>query len=110
MSNIYHSISKKLAVLNIDYYHYEDVLRCYSLAKLNIEHSKHSDYTDGINTEEFATEVSKYHLLPVDVNHFYEDSTFFLFAETFPRQVWIKIANCFLNTSHPSSLQIGTGL
>ena len=47
MSNIYPSILEKLAALNIDIYHYEDIVRCYALAKLNIEHSKQPDYTDG---------------------------------------------------------------
>ena len=39
MSNIYPSILEKLAARNIDIYHYEDIVRCYALAKLNIEHS-----------------------------------------------------------------------
>ena len=47
MSNIYPSILEKLAALNIDIYHYDDIVRCYALAKLNIEHSKHPDYTAG---------------------------------------------------------------
>ena len=36
MSNIYPSILEKLAALNIDIFHYEDIVRCYALAKLNI--------------------------------------------------------------------------
>ena len=44
MSNICHSILEKLTALNIDIYHYEDIVRCYALAKLNIEHSRKSDY------------------------------------------------------------------
>lgn len=63
MSNIYQSISKKLAVLNIDYYHYEYVLRCYSLAKFNIDHSRCPDYADGIHTAEFDAEASQYQLI-----------------------------------------------
>ena len=46
MSNIYPSILEKFTPLNIDIYHYEDIVRCYALAKLNIEHSKQPDYTD----------------------------------------------------------------
>ena len=45
MSNIYHSILEKLAALNIDIFHYEGIVRCYALAKLNIEHSRKPDYT-----------------------------------------------------------------
>ena len=67
MSNIYPSILEKLAALNIDIYHYEDIVRCYALAKLNIEHSKQPDYTDGIHTTEFSAEISRYQLLPPDV-------------------------------------------
>ena len=63
MSNVYHSISKKLTELNIDIYHYEDIVRCYVLAKLNIKHSKNPDYADGIHTAEFAAEASQY-ILP----------------------------------------------
>ena len=36
MSNIYPSILEKLAALNIDIFHYEDIVCCYVLAKLNI--------------------------------------------------------------------------
>ncbi len=36
MSNICHSILEKLTALNIDIYHYEDIVRCYALAKLNM--------------------------------------------------------------------------
>ena len=45
MSNIYHSILEMLTALNIDIYHYEDLVRCYVLAKLNIERSGKPDYT-----------------------------------------------------------------
>ena len=57
MSNIYPSILEKLAALNIDIYHYEDIVRCYALAKLNIEHSGNPDYTDGIHSMEFDAEA-----------------------------------------------------
>ena len=40
MSNIHHSILEKLIVLSRDIYHYEEIVRCYALAKLNIEHSQ----------------------------------------------------------------------
>ena len=77
MSNIYPSILEKLAALNIDIYHYEDIVRCYVLTKLNIEHSKKPDYTDGIHTAEFDEEVSRYQLLPPDVKPYYDSSAFF---------------------------------
>ena len=77
MSNIHQSILEKLAALNIDIYHYEDVVRGYSLAKLNIEHSKHSDYTDGIHTTEFDAEFSRYQLLPPDAKPYYDSAAFF---------------------------------
>ena len=67
MSNICHSILEKLTALNIDIYHYEDIVRCYALAKLNIEHSGNHDYTDGIHSAEFDTEVARYQLLHPDV-------------------------------------------
>mgnify|MGYP006992102441 CR=1 FL=1 len=67
MSNIHQSILEKLAALNIDIYHYEDIVRCYILAKLNISHSKCTDYTDGIHTAEFDAEVFE---KEIDVNHF----------------------------------------
>ena len=66
MSNIYPAISEKLAELNIDIYHYEDIVRCYILARLNIQHSKQPDFEDGIHSAEFATEVSCYQLQPAD--------------------------------------------
>ena len=77
MSNIYPSISEKLAALNIDIYHYEDVVRCYILAKLNIEHSSKPDYTDGIHTAEFAAKASRYQLLPPDGKPYYDSAAFF---------------------------------
>ncbi len=77
MSNIHHSILEKLTALNIDIYHYEDIVRCCALAKLNIEHSGKPDYTDGIHTAEFDTEVSRYQLLSPDVKPYYDSSAFF---------------------------------
>ena len=68
MSNIHQSILEKLTALNIDIYHYEDIVRCYDLAKLNIEHSQKPDYTDGIHTAEFTAEATRYQLLPSDEN------------------------------------------
>jgi len=40
MSNIHQSILEKLTALNIDIFHYEDIVRCYALAKLNIQTTK----------------------------------------------------------------------
>ena len=77
MSNIYSSILEKLAALNIDIYHYEDIVRCYALAKLNIEHSRTPDYTDGIHSAEFDAEVSRYQLLPSDGKPYYDSAAFF---------------------------------
>ena len=77
MSNICHSILEKLTALNIDIYHYEDIVRCYALAKLNIEHSGNPDYTDGIHSAEFDTEVSRYQLLHPDVQPYYDSTAFF---------------------------------
>ncbi|MBP3477956.1 MAG: hypothetical protein J6K03_00550 [Oscillospiraceae bacterium] len=77
MSNIYPSISEKFTALNIDIFRHEDIARCYALAKLNIEHSRKSDYTDGIHTAEFAAETSRYQLLSPDENHYYDSPAFF---------------------------------
>ena len=77
MSNIYPSISEKLAALNIDIYHYEDIVRCYALAKLNIERSGKPGYTDGIHTTEFAAEASRYQLLSPDETPYYDSPAFF---------------------------------
>ena len=77
MSSIYHSISEKLSALNIDIYHYEDLVRCYALAKLNIEHSQKSDYADGIHSAEFDAEVSWYQLMPPNVKPYYDSAAFF---------------------------------
>ncbi|MBQ6890491.1 MAG: hypothetical protein IJN53_05705, partial [Oscillospiraceae bacterium] len=77
MSNICHSILEKLTALNIDIYHYEDIVRCYALAKLNIEHSGNPDYTDGIHTAEFTAEISRYQLLLPDAEPYYDSPAFF---------------------------------
>ena len=58
MSNIRQSILEKLTELNIDIYHYEEIVRCYNLSKLNIERSRTPDYTDGIHSAEFDAEVA----------------------------------------------------
>ena len=63
MSNICHSILEKLTALNIDIYHYEEIVRCYNLAKLNIERSRTPDYTDGIHSAEFDAEVAHFGFL-----------------------------------------------
>jgi len=77
MSNIYPSILEKFTALNIDIYHYQDVVRCYALAKLNIEHSKKPDYADGIHTTEFAAEVARYQLLPPNGKPYHDSAAFF---------------------------------
>ena len=77
MSNIYPYILEKLVALNIDIYHYEDIVRCYALAKLNIEHSRRPDYADGIHTAEFSADVSRYQLLSPDAEPYYDSSAFF---------------------------------
>ncbi len=77
MSNIYPSILKKIAALNIDIFHYEEIVRCYALAKLNIEHSKRSDYIDGIHTADFVAEASRYQLLSSDATPYYDSPAFF---------------------------------
>ena len=77
MSNIYPSILEKLAALNIDIYHYEDIVRCYALAKLNIEHSGNPDYTDGIHSAAFAAEVARYQLQSSDGKPYYDSAVFF---------------------------------
>ncbi len=83
MSNICHSILEKLTALNIDIYHYEDIVRCYALAKLNIEHSRKPDYTDGIHSAEFGAEVSRYQLLPPDGKPYYDSAAFFALCSEF---------------------------
>ena len=73
----YLSILEKLAALNIDIYHYEDIVRCYALAKLNIEHSGNPDYTDGIHSAAFAAEVARYQLQSSDGKPYYDSAAFF---------------------------------
>lgn len=77
MSNIHQSILEKLTALNIDIYHYEEIVRCYALAKLNIEHSRKPDYTDGIHLAEFDTDVTRYQLLPSYGEPYYDSAAFF---------------------------------
>ena len=77
MSNIYPSILENFTALNIDIFHHEDIVRCYALAKLNIEHSKQPDYTDGIHTADFAAEVTRHQLLAADGKQYYDSPAFF---------------------------------
>ncbi|MBQ8757084.1 MAG: hypothetical protein IJZ48_02430, partial [Oscillospiraceae bacterium] len=77
MSNIYPSILENFTALNIDIFHHEDIVRCYALAKLNIEHSKQPDYTDGIHTADFAAEVTQHQLLAADGKQYYDSPAFF---------------------------------
>lgn len=77
MGNTYHFISEKLAALGIDIYHYDDVVRCYILARLNIQHSSHPEYDDGIYSEEFQDAISRYQLEASDSEPYYHSNTFF---------------------------------
>ena len=77
MSNIYPSILENFTALNIDIFHHEDIVRCYALAKLNIEHSGNPDYTDGIHSAEFDAEIARYQLLPPDGKPYYDSAAFF---------------------------------
>ena len=77
MSNIHQSILEKLTALDRDIYHYEDIVRCYALAKLNIEHSQKPDYADGIHSAEFVAEVARYQLQPSDGKPSYDSAAFF---------------------------------
>lgn len=101
MSNIYPSISKKLAALNIDIFHYEDIVRCYALAKLNIEHSKQPDYTDGIHTKEFAAEVARYQLLPSNGEPYYDSAAFFALCSELVSADMDKDCRLFFETFAP---------
>ena len=78
MSNIHQSIIEKLTALNIDIYHYEEIVRCYALAKLNLEHSGKLDYTDGVHSAEFDAEAGK-DLIAVDLGQLctFDDLSFF---------------------------------
>ena len=107
MSEIHQSILEKLTALNIDIYHYEEIVRCYALAKLNIEHSGKPDYTDGIHTAEFDTEVSRYQLRPLMSPPTMIVLLFSLSATSLSRQAWRKIAGCFLKPSLHSWLLTG---
>ena len=80
MSNIYPSILEKFTALNIDIFRLEDIVRCYALAKLNIEHAQKPDYADGTHTAEFTAEASRYQLLSPDENPYYDSPAFFSFC------------------------------
>jgi len=110
MSNIHHSILEKLVALNIDIYHYEDIVRCYALAKLNIEHSRRPDYADGIHTAEFDAEIARYQLLPPDGKPYYDSPAFFSFCNELVSTGMDKDCRQFLKPSLPSWLQTGIGL
>ena len=101
MSNIYPSILEKFTALNIDIYHYEDIVRCYALAKLNIEHSRKSDYVDGIHTADFAAEVSRYQLLPSDENPYYDSPAFFSLCSALVSAGMDKDCRLFFETFAP---------
>ena len=101
MSNIYPSILEKLAALNIDIYHYEEIVRCYALAKLNIEHSRTPDYTDGIHSAEFDTEVSRYQLLPPDEKPYYDNTAFFALCSELVSAGTDKNCRLFFETFAP---------
>ena len=101
MSNIYSSISEKLVALNIDIYHYEDVVRCYALAKLNIEHSKQPDYADGIHTADFAAEASRYQLLSPNENPYYDSPAFFSLCSALVSAGMDKDCRLFFETFAP---------
>ena len=101
MSNIYPSILKKIAALNIDIFHYEEIVRCYALAKLNIEHSSKPDYTDGIHTTEFAAEISRYQLLPSDENPYYDSPAFFSLCSALVSAGMDKDCRLFFETFAP---------
>ncbi len=77
MSNIHQSILEKLIALNIDIYHYDDIVRHYALAKLNIKHSRKPDYADGVHSAEFDTEVARYQLLPPNGKPYNDSAAFF---------------------------------
>ncbi len=110
MSNIHQSILEKLTALNIDIYHYEEIVRCYAQAKLNIEHSQKPDYTDGIHTAEFAAEVSRYQLLSPDENPYYDSPAFFSLCSELVSTGMDKDSGCFLKPSHHSWFLTGIGL
>ena len=78
MSNIHQSIIEMLTALNIYIYHYEEIVRCYALAKFNIEHSGKLDYTDGVHSAEFDADTGE-DLITVDIGklRFFDDLCFF---------------------------------
>ena len=101
MSNIRQSILEKLTALNIDIYHYEEIVRCYALAKLNIEHSRKPDYTDGIHSAELDTEVARYQLLPPDGKPYYESAAFFALCSEFVSASMDKDCRLFFEAFAP---------
>ena len=99
MSNIHQSILEKLTALNIDIYHYEEIVRCYVLTKLNIEHSRTPDYTDGIHSAEFDTEVARYQLQPSDGKPCCDSAAFFalcseLVSAGMDKDCWLFFEAC----------------
>ena len=110
MSNIYSSILEKLAALNIDIFHYEEIVRCYALAKLNIEHSGNPDYTDGIHSAEFDAEIARYQLLPPDGKPYYDSAAFFALCSELVSAGMDKDCRLFLKPALPSWLLIGIRL
>lgn len=101
MSNIHQSVLEKLTALNIDIYHYEEVVRCYALAKLNIEHSRTPDYTDGIHSAEFDTEVPRYQLLSPDEKPYYDNAAFFALCSELVSAGTDKDCRLFFETFAP---------
>ena len=101
MSNIYPSILEMFTALNIDIFRYEDIARCYALAKLNIEHSGKPDYTDGIHTADFATEVSRYQLLSPDENPYYNNPAFYSLCSALVSAGMDKNCRLFFETFAP---------
>ena len=101
MSNIYPSILENFTALNIDIYHYEDIVRCYALAKLNIEHSGNPDYTDGIHSAEFDAEIARYQLLPPDGKPYYDSAAFFALCSELVSAGMDKDCRLFFETFAP---------
>ena len=101
MSNIYPTILEKFTALNIDIFRHEDIVRCYALAKLNIEHSKQPDYTDGIHTKEFAAEVARYQLLPSNGEPYYDSAAFFALCSELVSADMDKDCRLFFETFAP---------
>ena len=101
MSNIYPSILENFTALDIDIFHHEDIVRCYALAKLNIEHSKQPDYTDGIHTADFAAEVTRHQLLPADGKQYYDSPAFFSLCSELVSAGMVKNCRLFFEAFAP---------